>query len=95
MSLKKRGGAVAVQPAITEIREEIAWLKKQLGRLMSELESEKKQKGKASFGRDKLLSLNTKLMDELKSLKEETKPRKTEDRFGKVSFFNFLVGYIC
>ncbi len=86
MSSKRRGGAVAVQPAINEIREEIEWLKKQLGGLKFELNSERKEKEKAIFGRDKLLAFNKKLINELKLLKEEIQPGKKDLHCVKVSF---------
>ena len=43
-------------------------------------------KEKASFGRDKLLAFNKKLINELKLLKEEIQPGKKDLHCVKVSF---------
>ena len=67
---------------IAEFREEIAMMKEQLCCIQIEIRQEKNRREEAVFAKEKLLQLNKTLIEQVKLLKKERKPKSQP---GKVS----------
>ncbi len=73
---------------IEEFREQIAGMREELERVRSEISEEKRRREDASFAKQKLLELNSKLIEQIKLLKQEKEGKDKNDKVGLVLFIN-------
>ncbi len=74
---------VRLQPSIVaKFREQIAGMKEDLERVRSEISKEKRRREDASFAKEKLLELNSKLIEQINFLKQDKEKKDQNDKVG-------------
>ncbi len=74
---------IRLQPkVIEEFCEQIAGMREELERVRSEISEEKRRREDASFAKQKLLELNSKLIEQIKFLKQEKEGKNQNDKVG-------------